>query len=248
MLLPYQFASAAQIPTPVSCWSFNEVSGDAYDSVGNNTLANINSMPYTTGKIGNAADVDDHNSLTDAQYLSIDNSVQQGLQMTNAISGSVWVNYDESMDDKYSLIFSKLDDANYTANNISYALALDGTDHVLQFFASRDGDTVSDNHPSTAPVAGWAFTPVPGTWYHVVVTYDAGNVHLYINDKEQTLLFNYTDASIYQSAAPFAVGYTSVIREMHGKLDELGIWNQALTKNEVKKLYNKGRGVSCQDL
>ena len=243
-LTPLAHASSATNGL-VSCWSFD---GNGVDAIGSNNLTNINNMSYVNGQVGFAADVDTHNSLTDAQYLSIDNGVQQGLQMTSAISGSVWVNYDESMDGKYSMIFSKLDDTDYTTNNVSYGLALNGGGHVLQFFASRDGDTVSDSHSSTAPVAGWEFIPVPGTWYHIVVTYNAGDAHLYINGKEQKSLYNYTDASIYQSSAPFAVGYTSVIREMHGKIDELGMWNRALSAKEVKKLYNKGKGVSCASL
>lgn len=239
---------AAVNDLPVSCWSFDETVGNAIDAIGANTLQNQNSMPYTAGKVGGAADIDDHNSVTEAQYLSIDDTAQQGLQMTDAISGSVWINYDESMDNKYSMIFSKFDDTNYTSNDISYAVAFNGANHQLQFWASRDGDTNSDIQPSIAPVAVWAFNPVPGVWYHIAVTYKAGNVHLYIDTKEQKIIYNYTDISIHQSAAPFTVGYTSVIREAHQKVDELGIWNRVLTKNEVKKLYNNGNGISCQTL
>gem|GEM_PF-6175068 len=249
MVLPYQFAAAAQVPLPVSCWSFDETSGDAHDAIGTNTLVNQNSMPYTTGNVGGAADIDDHNSLTGAQYLSIDDSVQQGLQMTDTLSASVWINYDESMENKYSMIFSKFGAApDYSSFDISYALAFNGVSHQLQFWASRDGDTSSDSHPNIAPVAVWAFTPTPGVWYHLVVTYKAGNVHLFIDSKEQKVVYNYTDTSIHQSTAPFAVGYTSVIGEAHEKVDELGIWNVELSKQQAKALYNKGNGVSCSSL
>jgi hypothetical protein len=240
---------AAVKTSPVSCWSFDEVDGDAMDAMGTNTLVNQNSMPYATGIVGGAANIDNHNSVASAQYLSIDNNAQQGLQMTDAMSVSVWINYDESMDNKYSMIFSKFDVAvDYSAFDISYALALNGGSKNLQFWASRDGDSGSDSQLNTAPAALWAFNPTPGVWYHIVVTYHAGDVHLYVDNKELQVLSNHTDTSIHQSEAQFAVGYATVIREAHEQVDELGIWNRVLSRGEVKKLWNKGNGVSCRDL
>lgn len=246
MLLPYQFVSAAQIPTPVSCWSFNEVSGDAHDVIGSNTLANQNNMPYTAGKIGGAADIDTHNSITDAQYIKIDDANQSGLDFSTKLSISLWVNFDSVEPSAQSLV-SKFD---HDTNNESYALVMNNTDHQLDFWADADGVPLSSRFPTLSAVKVWPFNPVVGVWYHVVVSCSNGDAQLYINDVEQTSpIMNALDSAIYNSTAPFEVGDIPLsARESNLKLDELGVWDQALTKNDVKKLYNKGKGVSCQDL
>lgn len=246
LLLPYQYASAAQIPTPVSCWSFDEVSGDAHDAIGSNTLVNQNSMPYTTGKVGGAADIDTHNSITDAQYIKIDDANQSGLDFSTKLSISLWVNFD-SVDPSAQSLVSKFD---HDTNNESYALVMNNTDHQLDFWADADGVPLSSTSPTLSAAKVWPFSPVVGQWYHIVVSYSNGDAQLYINDVEQTSpVMNALDSSIYNSIAPFEVGDIPLAaRESNLKLDELGVWNQALTKNEVKKLYNKGNGVSCSSL
>lgn len=246
LLLPYQFASATQISKPISCWSFDEVSGNAVDSIGVNTLQNQNNMPYTSGKVGGAADIDTHNSITDAQYLKIDDTNQSGLDFSTQLSISLWVNFDSTEPSAQSLV-SKFD---HDTNNESYALVMNNTDHELDFWADADGVPLSTRVPGISAAKVWPFNPVVGVWYHIVVSYSHGDAQLYVDNVEQTTpVLNALDSSIYNSTAPFEIGDIPLAaREANLKLDEVGIWNQPLTKNEVKKLWNKGNGISCNNL
>lgn len=237
---------AASNKSPVSCWSFDEVSGNAVDSVGTNTLINQNNMAYTAGRVSGAADIDTHNSITDAEYLKIDDAAQSGLDITGDLSISLWVNFDSDAPSAQSLV-SKFD---HDSNNESYALVMNHTDNQLDFWADADGVPLSSAVPGISAVKAWSFNPVVGAWYHIVVVYSGGDADLYINNvKQHDVVLNALDTSIYNSSAPFEVGsIPNAARESDLKLDELGIWNQTLKKSDVKMLYNKGDGVSCTSL
>lgn len=109
---------------------------------------------------------------------------------------------------------------------------------------------------STGPTGGWAFgianvdqmrftsfsredistsaAPVPGaTWAHIALTWNNGTVTMYRNGiviaNNQTN-FAFTD----ETATNFAIGSTSTGTEaFNGRIDELKIFNTALTQSEI---------------
>jgi hypothetical protein len=229
----------------VSCWSFEETSGDAADTIGSNTLVNQNGMPYTTGKVGGAADIDALNSITNAQYLKIDDTAQSGLDFVETMSISLWINFDSVVGGQ-GLVSKFVQDT----NDESYALVFDGNSNQLKFLADSDGMPGSDAIPTLNAEKVWEFVPQVGEWYHIMVTYAKGKTNLYIDGIKQTnVILDIADKSIYASNAPFEVGSIPLaVRESNFKMDELGIWNRALGAKEVREVYNTGAGISCGSL
>ncbi|MDP2703688.1 MAG: LamG domain-containing protein, partial [bacterium] len=79
-------------------------------------------------------------------------------------------------------------------------------------------------------------------WYHLVGTYDGANSRLYVNgvqedsDAQTCTLFNsVTAASIGRPGA-----YTSAI-SFNGQIDDVRVWNRALSATEVMVLYQSYR-------
>ncbi|MHC1706547.1 MAG: LamG-like jellyroll fold domain-containing protein [Bacteroidales bacterium] len=77
------------------------------------------------------------------------------------------------------------------------------------------------------------------TWSHFVFTYDGAMIRLYVNGN----LFGSAPASgsITNSAVPFYIGnlwYQTVQFFMNGKIDEVSLWNKALTQEEVNQVYH----------
>lgn len=84
-------------------------------------------------------------------------------------------------------------------------------------------------------------SPSASTWYMITLTWDGSNERLYINGLNEV---NRTDGASTSASVLFlgmAEGGTS---KLHGRMDEMGIWNSALTPAEVIQLYNGGTGIT----
>ena len=85
--------------------------------------------------------------------------------------------------------------------------------------------------------------PVEDTWYHIVITHNASDTKsiLYVNGNNEKETTAYGLA--YRPGTDTVIGrfYTnsSGIR-FKGIIDEVRIYNRALSEDEVKELYNKG--------
>ena len=88
-----------------------------------------------------------------------------------------------------------------------------------------------------------------GVWQHVAVTWDGTkpftSVHLYINGAETTYDdsngINGATARTDDSARPFRIGNSIVSQYFNGAIDDVRIYNRALSGEEIKRLYNMGR-------
>jgi Concanavalin A-like lectin/glucanases superfamily len=75
---------------------------------------------------------------------------------------------------------------------------------------------------------------------HYCLTRNSGLFTLYINGESVGTATNNTDWS-----GSYALGYSTYYnRYLNGELDEVGIWNRALSRNEVSYLYNDGRALA----
>jgi len=79
-----------------------------------------------------------------------------------------------------------------------------------------------------------------GTWYHIVGTFDGSNVKVYVDG----VLEGTTAASgsLDQTAdiVSIAKGVNNNTYNFNGKIDEVAIWDSALTAAQVTQVYNNG--------
>jgi len=83
-------------------------------------------------------------------------------------------------------------------------------------------------------------------WNFVTMTYDGNAVKIYINsalDLTHTVADNFTQDFM----GKFFIGARSDGSErFDGNIDEVGIWNNALTANEITDLYNSGKALDAR--
>jgi hypothetical protein len=87
-------------------------------------------------------------------------------------------------------------------------------------------------------------------WHHVVTVYDgaAKTMRAYVdadcavNPKKSPWAENIPGNGIVPSAAPLTISNTPA----NSAMDEVAIWNRALTEDEIKALYNNGNGVELK--
>ena len=81
------------------------------------------------------------------------------------------------------------------------------------------------------------------TWYHVVCTYNGqltnNGINLYINSVQETVTYGGSGSSpIVNTSQPVEIGRHSGSNYLNGQIDEVGIWNTALTSTQVAEIYN----------
>ena len=94
----------------------------------------------------------------------------------------------------------------------------------------------SDNHSPAIDLS-------PGTWYHVVGTYDGGtNIKIYVNgvlaDTQSPVVSIPTMSTTHLYIAQAVSGY---LDPYVGYVDELAIYSVALTQTQVTNHYNAGK-------
>jgi Concanavalin A-like lectin/glucanases superfamily len=84
--------------------------------------------------------------------------------------------------------------------------------------------------------------PTPNTWTHVVGTYDGTVGRLYVNG---TLVASASGGYVVNPSTPFAIGAYQANGSWDGffpgQLDEVAVYNTALTATQIRTHYNTGR-------
>lgn len=219
----------------VAYWKFNESSGDATDSTGNdNTLTNNNSAVYVPGKISNAIDLE----ASSSQFMSISNGDQTGLDLSTDFSFNFWVNPESTQGTSgFRGIISK-----WSLDQLAYNCMTYNDGGTLKLYLDWKGPGESTET---------LFECTPGfsnsNWSMVTVVADISvpSVEFYIDGSPVTSTGLQTDAtSINNTAAPFNIGFSTNDAGSYwdGIIDEVGVWTRMLNSGEVTELYNGGDG------
>ena len=167
----------------------------------------------------------------------IDESVSAGNTLTNGFSQlsiSFWANFASVPTNRVLGLASK-DDTNQRSFDFRYI-----QNTGVNFLVSTDG--VNNGQTAYYPKASIS----AGQWYHFVGVYDGSNVLLYVNGA----LFDGTSTltgSLQNTTSEFFIGkrgFGTTNTGFDGKLDEVAVFNTALTELEVKKIYYATEDVS----
>ncbi|MFI3157561.1 MAG: LamG domain-containing protein [Methylococcaceae bacterium] len=84
-------------------------------------------------------------------------------------------------------------------------------------------------------------TPVKGQWYHMVATFGANGMQIYLNGKLKGKNAYTGGVSNFTHSAYLAVDAYKTF--FNGSLDDVRIYNRALMSSEITELYNAGSTV-----
>jgi hypothetical protein len=177
---------------------WHEPHGNATDSTSNgNNLTDNNTVLSTTGQIGDGGDFNSTNS----EYLSITDASQTGLEPTDDITVSSWVNLNSSGDGD-NWVFGKDDNTKGRQYVFGYD-NLNGTDKMhMQINGIPAG--ISGQQNSTAPRG--ATTLSVGSWQLLHWHFkDVGNVREYFYNGSSDESGTNADATIPSATAEFKI-------------------------------------------
>lgn len=192
---------------------------NANDSLGVYNGTAQGGLTYTAGKNGNAFT---GNGTTSYVSLPVDS-----FNFTSDFSISVWIN-----------------PSTVTGNQMIFSNLMYNGGARKGYYISLYGDAVEVWLVNTLSSQQYILTSSIisiNTWYNIVVTRESGVLKLYVNN---SLIATDTNAITmgYISTTPSIGAYTNglpITRYFNSKIDELNIWNKALTATEVTELQTK---------
>jgi hypothetical protein len=215
----------AQLPTYVPAngliawWGFN---GSTNDDSGNNNNGTNNGAVLTTDRFGNTNSA--YSFDGSSSYLSIPTSASLESPTTR-LTMSAWINLSG-----YSLVGQAfgpiLTKSNSSANAFMYRFTVDI--NGISFYAGI-------NNWSSNTGAAYNFSL--NQWYLLTAVLDSFTSYLYLNDS--LIATNVFTTSITSDGLPLEIGRDDPgsTEVFNGKIDDIGIWNVALTPQEVSNLY-----------
>lgn len=197
--------------------AYYKLDNNSNDSSGNNRHGTANSVTYTSGINGNAGLFNGTSA-----YINI------GQQITNPTQGSlsVWVKVNAWTTD-FQTVFTDQEGPAWA--NTRHLLAARTGSQVISYIISNGTNYVSTCNSSVLTL---------GEWYHICGTYDGNNVKIYTNGVLSTNITTSTVPGTYTSTAT-QIGFMNYsTRYWDGLIDELRIYNRALSAEEVKLMYD----------
>lgn len=211
----------------VGYWPF---CGNANDDSGNGNSGTVNGATLTTDRFGNTNSAYSFDGVND--YISTNYS---GILGTNSRSFSFW--YNSNSNNIEETVFT-----GYGENNcgVGFACTLfplnkPAVDNTCSWIKSVNSTTIN-------------------SWNFYTITYtssdgsDLTNCKIYINGVLQSTSQSSTLYNINTINGLNMVFGSSILfnpnQFFNGKLDDIGIWNRALTQQEISQLYNQNQCIN----
>jgi uncharacterized protein (TIGR02145 family) len=213
----------------VGYWPFN---GNANDLSGNGNNGTVNGATLTTDRFGNNSAYSFNGT---SNYISVPNN--SSLSGFTNITISSWINVLQFPSASVSnglagLVTKWHGNGNCGGITDNYACYLGSNNQFVGF---------TNQYRSIPNMLQTPANITNSNWYHLVMVHDSSTGgKFYING---TLVSNYsTLGAICSSTNPLYMGCDNGLgtlnRFLNGKLDDIGIWNRALSSTEISQLYN----------
>lgn len=123
-----------------------------------------------------------------------------------------------------------------TGDNRQYCFWVDSTSDQLEFFKS---DTSASGVGFDSVLGSTSLTT--NTWYHVAAVYDDTEMTVYLDGVEDATPLAET-GGIYNGTAQVRIGSSpsQAGNEFDGLIDEVAIFNTALTQSQIQDIMNNG--------
>ena len=225
--------AAAQtcLPPPAGMVSWWPGDGDANDIQDGNDGTLVNGATFATGEVGQAFSFNGN-----GQYVSIP------AQVYSLQAGTVdfWVNWDGNLGSDQSDVFIGTG-ASSTSSNRSPT-----------FFVRASGEIMYELGDVVLQTTGVML--VPNTWYHLAMTYtqtgSSHNFNVYVNgvltnSGTATGITDFVDTILI--GAYFVFSDNRIEQFTQGRIDELEIFDRALTTAEIQAIFNAGSAGKCKE-
>ncbi|MBF0286933.1 MAG: hypothetical protein HQM14_03875 [SAR324 cluster bacterium] len=206
------YANVSIVDGLAASYSFE---GNAYDDIGAFHGTHHGNVTYKSGKFGKAVDFDG------SSYIST--PLNGNLSTGEGFTISVWVNIDNNPSGITQIIEGFGSTSGAWAQKEIFLETINSSG-VVQF--DFKGNFINSPELTT------------GSWQHLVVTYDGSSQKVYVNG---SLASEERASGPLTVVTGFNIGrdYEGNIQYFRGRIDELKLYNRAISLTDVQNLYNQ---------
>ncbi len=211
----------SQVPTYVPTsglvgyWPFN---GNANDESGNENHGTVNGATLTTDRNGNANSAYSFSNQT----VSINHNTDLGISQSGGFSVSLW--YLVTGNQNVQHLIGKRPNG---AQQFNWQIAFN--------YPASQGINFGGNINFTDAGIVSDYTSTLNSWIHCIGTYDNGTWSLFFNGN---MYASITSSLFYPDTnCPLTIGNSGSFQPFYGKIDDVLIYNRALSAEEVNALY-----------
>lgn len=202
-------------PNLIGYWSLDETSGDALDSSGNGNHGTVNGATQgATGTFGTTC----YDFGTGNNTVTVPNAPE--LSITGSMTVMCWINAPSGTE-------AATDESWWvTKGDELWGLKREGDDAVTAW-TTTDGS-------GTNFLKGSTYLGGDG-WLHATMTYDTSNMILYENASQAGSVAQSGNLNTDSNPLTFGGDYVNSTNYHPGKLDQILLFNDALTQPEIAK-------------
>jgi hypothetical protein len=235
--LPVQLYAQACVPPPsgvIAWWPFDEISGTIVaDIAGTKPAVHFGSPVRLPGKVGGSLRF---NGSTDFVAAADSDLWAFG---TGNFTIEFWANFDvPGHGDIVHAGDIFIGNDNGPGNINKWFFALGGG--VLHFTVWNDQSPPPNTYLVRAP-----FSPVVGQWYHLAVTKTGQLFTIYVNGI--AIGSEISPSPISNPSAPLTIGQAESLGFMNGRLDEMTVYNRALSQQELRNIVAAQGAGKCNE-
>lgn len=213
--------------------------GNANDQSGNGLNGVVNGATLTTDRFGNANSAYNFSGTTNNITLTNSQNIVNG-----SFSVSAWCTI-ENLSPSYfdATLIGQFNGQIANDRKWLFGYRSANTQRGISYYLFDN----SGNSPTTN-FATLNWNPSQSSWYHIVWVFNSGNsIKTYINGiLNSDVAITLTNINNSSSSLLTKIGNgidIDVVQNLpwNGKIDDVGIWNRALTPSEVTQLYNQNQ-------
>jgi hypothetical protein len=203
----------------VAWYPFN---GNANDVSENGNNGTVYGATLTTDRFGDTNKAYSFNGTSD--YIKVLNSTS--LRLNQDLTLSAWFCTNTKLANEMAILGKGT-----TINNTGYLLLITSSFYP-DFARFRVSPTIINASLESNTVVN------DGKWHHIVGTYDKSLIKLYVDGKFVKSASYSFDISSLTTDLMIGREFDRTARQFNGQIDDVGIWNRALTDDEIFNLYN----------
>jgi len=223
--------SAQCVPVPPGIVSWWRAEGNALDSVGGHHGTTMGPVTYVPGRVGSAFQFDGTST-----WIEVPDSPSFTLG-SNPFSIELWAQFAQL---RGFYVFVGHDDG-------------PGEEKKWLFWCGNGGFSFHVNSPPSCPVSEGIgvvddWFPVTDRWYHLAVTRSGSTYVLYIDGVQELTRTDTGSNVIPDSSAPLTIGWAEENFFFDGIIDEVTLYNRALTAEEIAAIASAGVWGKCDEV
>jgi hypothetical protein len=246
----FQGGAESCVEPPAGLISWWPGDGDAYDVWAGNNGQLLNGTTFTAGRVGWAFSFDgiDDNVFignpTNLQLSQSDYTVDAWVNFTS-LTAPPGYGFCDGPGCDFTIV-SKMGLDEYGEPNRNGWRLLKQSNNRLWFIAGVTGNFA---YPGAPNVIQSTNEVTAGEWYHVAAVKTSQTISLYVNGELQEskpLPLDYRDDDLADVVIGYYPAEAARPSFMYGLIDEVEIFNRALSASEIAAIYNAGSAGQCK--